>query len=500
MKSKKILYSSVVLFCITLLLYFVSFKLVGGARWSSGFPLATVDNWLYGNGHLYTVIEDGLTPGSSYFPGLIYLGMILRQMLGYGAETGFIVFGAIVAVFTMVGFSFIVSDKSKDRFWYSVLAFVFFIIGFPSAKSYLLEVHPDIPALMFFMWGVIGINQYLKKRQFVWVLVSTLLFFVSGLFKQNAAFLFIGFGLYVLFSRYLTVSQKITICLSEFVAGLSVIVNVLCIEGCWYNCVTVNSLHSLLSIKEYLVFGYGTVKSNILFIVVVLYFIIYRLRTGFFKPEGFLLDSWLSASLCWFLFCMYGSAKEGANQGNMEAAIIALMPLALIGAKLGYYNFKEKVLIGKFFYTDSGKNVKMHFCVFLCLTSIIIFTPRIIRNSKSYRERITQEERFSQWLTQNYGGKHVTYNVYSYETLNGASVIKKSDLHTAYVWQMGELMPDDKLITISETECWDVIITLPGYDENVWPKTFSKYRKLNKNDYPDMSPVYGDNFEVYIIK
>ena len=198
---------------------------------------------------------------------------------------------------------------------------------------------------------------------------------------------------------------------------------------------------------------------------------------------------------------MYGSAKQGANQGNMEAAIIALMPFALKGSKCVYDIINEKISIGIHRYTYLAKQkVKYYFGLCLCLICVAFFTPRIINNLYAYNDRKMLEEKFSQWLTQNYNGRNVSYNVYSYEALNGASITKKTDLHTAYVWQMGELMSDDKLKTISETESWDVIITLPGHDENVWPKTFSEYRKLNQNEYPDMSAVYGDNFEVYINK
>ena len=184
--------------------YFLTSKLVGGASWSSGLPLGGVDNYLYNGGSLYTILEDGMTPGSSYFPGIVLLSLLYRIMFGYGADTAIIVTGAIIGVILLVCFSYIASQNKKEQFWLFVCGAVLMIIEFPNAKTYLLEMHPDIPALLFFTLGVIALGRYIAKKGKACLYIAvTVLFYLSGLFKQNAVFLYIGLGCYVFFSKNL---------------------------------------------------------------------------------------------------------------------------------------------------------------------------------------------------------------------------------------------------------------------------------------------------------
>lgn len=503
---KKILVFCIVVMCIFVFLDCVTYKLVGGARWSSGLHLGGVDNWLYENGSMYTLREDGFTPGSSYFPGVVLLALLFRMIFGYGAETAIIISGGIVAVLSFLGFSVIATDNKWSRFWLTILAATIFVVEFPAAQSYLLELHPDVPALTCFLWGCICIDKFLKKDSKSWLLISILLMFASGLFKQNALFLYIGAGIYVLVSKTITLKNKLFVLGAEALAGLAVLFVVFIIDGCWYNCVTVNAAHSLLSFKGYILYGFGTCRNNIVYIVMIgAFFLLFITRN--IQLERQIERLWMSAAVGWTFFCMYGAAKEGANTGNMEAAIISFMPFALIMAEKSYYYFLNVVDTAKINFDikemKSFKVVKSTLII-LCIVGAFGGYALLCRSIKkqyiSYNKRIESQNNFSCWLNEKYAGRNVAYNTISYELLNKANINKKSDLYTAAVWEMGDLLSDEELRNISIEENWDIVITYPGLDEKKFPLTFDRFYKLQQKKYPDLSEFYGSPIEVFIKK
>ncbi len=498
--------TGLVIFIVLLLIYSnsICIKLAGGARWSSGLPLGGVDNYLYENGSMYTVPVKGFTPGSSYFPGIVLLCLLFRTLFGYGAEVAIILFGAMIAFFSFWGFSRIVSDNKQSRFWYAVLAAVFFRLGFVEANSYLLEMHPDIPALVFFLWGIIGLEAYLKNEKKVYLIFVMLAFWCSGLFKQTSVALYIGLGLYVLFSKSISIKNKILIFFIEFISGIATLLVVFAIKGCWYNCIVVNSLHSLVSIKTYFNFGYTMFRNNKLFIIFAFVYLILLISKNILL-ERRIEKMWFSTALAWFFICMYGAAKDGANSGNMEAGLIALMPFCLIVMKCGYNYFKKyidtKGIANSISSINNKRLVYSVFSIFICL-AVILFSGKVLLYSyhqlSMYKQRRLVEKEFVDWLNSNYKGKNVAYNTIVYELLNGADVHKTTDLYTFLVWGMGGLVTDEDLQAISEKESWDVIITRDGIDESRYPITFSNFRQLPETLYPDISQSYGTSVEIFV--
>lgn len=497
---------SLVLFilCLLMFAFYLSKSLAIGGRWSSGLPLGGVDNFLYHNGGLYTVPEKGFTPGSSYFPGIVLLSLIFRLLFGYGAETAIIFFGAIVALFSFLGFSIIATNKKNDWFYLTLVAVLFFLFQFASARSYLLEMHPDIPALVCFIYGIIFIDKFIKKNNHLLLIPATILFLCSALFKQNAIALYFGLGVYVLFTKTIKVKQKIYIIFSELIAGILTLIVVFSIEGCYYNCVTVNRLHPLLSIKEYIVFCFVTFRETILFCVGLAAYLI-LLITKNIKLDREIERLWFAASVCWVVLCMYGAAKDGANQGNMEAAIITFMPFVLILCKNFILYIKTLFNFEKISDDCNSLNAKkmLKICIFSCLlifflggSSFIIL--KTIKAYSVYKQRIAKEKEFSSWLTENYKNKNIAYTTIAYELLNGSDIHKTSDFYTICVWELAKLISDNKLKDIAEQESWDLIITWQGLDDTTYPLTFENFRRLDESEYPDVSESYYKPIKVFV--
>ena len=493
-KTKKILdvvFYSIIIVAITLLIGdMISAKLVGGARWSSGLPLGGVDNWLYEGGSLYTVPEKGFTPGSSYFPGIVLLSLLYRVLFGYGAETAIIITGGIIAFLSCWGFARIVTDGKKRVALLTLVSLVLFRKMF-LAPTYLLEMHPDIPALMCMTWGIIALHKYVSKKNIIQYIFATLCFVGAGLFKQNAVAMYAGLGLFTLFTHELDIKTKIKVLLSEFIAGVCVLFVVFSIDGCWYNCVSVNASHPLLSLKEYLAFGLSTIKHNKLFLGLVGLYCLQSLITP--STKELLGKMYMLAALFGTIFCMFGAAKYGANEGNMEAAIIALMPcvLSLFNKMISYV--KDNAIIDSFIDKMNFQNNRK---IRLSIATVIIFGAcfiwickgvcRVHGNLQKYHERIELQKAFSRWISTYYHELNVAYNTESYEILNAASINKKTDLKTVEIWDMGSLISDEQLHLISQKEQWNIILTIDTHDEARWPVTFSEFNQLERGLYPDV--------------
>lgn len=500
---KKTLRGIIIFTCMIVLMSFVASGLVRGGRWSSGLLLGGIDNWLYNGGTLYTNAEKGMTPGSSYFPGVMFVAALLRLLLGYRAETAFIVCGGLVTILTFLAFSKIASDDKEKQFTLFVMGICLFFMEFPSARIYLLELHPDIPALMCFAWGIILMNRFLENHGSIDYVKCTILFYCAGLFKQNAVFLYFGLGIYALLSPTYKWKAKVLILLSELMAGIATLITVISIKGCWYNCITVNSLHPLQTKREYISYAVKTCLNNKFFIIVAcVSCILLLLKRITLKRE--IEKMWLASAIGWFGFGMFGAAKQGANTGNMEAAIIAFMPLVLCFIEKFYKYIKGILHREKYdgIFADNVFRKKMKFVslcgsIILCLLINVVAIKSTITCLWKYNERLAAESEFSKWISECYPECNVAYNTITYELLNHATVNKTTDLYTVSVWEMGKLIEDDDLKRIAEEEKWDVIITWPGLNDTKWPKTFEDFKKLEIEKYPNLKDYYGENVEVF---
>ena len=475
---------------------FVSNKLIIGARWGGGLFLGGVDNWLSG-GSLYTQPDLGMTAGPVYSPGGLLVSLLARLLFGMNAETVIILIGGLFAIFTFWGYAKLVADKRSKVYWYILICLALFVLQFPEARFYLFEIHPDIPAIMCFVWGVLMLGCFINRKVKGYLIPATLFFLCSGLFKQNALFLFAGLGLFVLFTKKMTGKEKLLVWLSEGLAGIGVICIMLSIDGCIYNCVDVMASHHLIGLYEYCTYVAFTLFHNFFFLVLLIYFIILLLQKKIiFKSIA--EEMWFCSAVVWFLFCCYGGAKEGSNSGNFEVALIAFMPFVLKSIEFLYILIKD-YLEKKQLYLNNGPVLKNTIITMICSIAILVSSLFIAKNISQFQLRLDDQNRFSQWLSINFEDKNVAYNAKIYEILKSAKINKTTDLYISAQYLMGSLISDEEMNSISQKEDWDIIITTAGSDAKEWPETFSRFVKMDSNRYPELS-IYGDNIEVFIKK
>lgn len=484
---------------LVVLTYFVSDKLIFGARWSSGLHLGGIDNYLSG-GTMYPTSTASITAGSSYFPGVMLLAYIFRSLFGFGADTAFIIFGAVSWLLMAYSFATLSTNVKNTRFLFFVIAVWFFISQFPAARHYLLEVHPDIPSLICFLWGVLMLPEKNTEKKVLRYFVVVALFYFSGLFKQNSAFLYFGLGLYVLFSKTLTKTEKLYIIICEVIAGSLLIITILYIDGCWLNCVTINSKHHYMNWRWVMFYIQNVIKYDCVFLLLAVYslYLIVKKKITLSQKE----KMWLSSSLAWTAFCLFGSIKKGADDGNMEAGFVSLMPFVLCAISYIFTLFKCGVVRMS---PDKKSSVRCSNITFCIIALILIGTIgecaiKISGNYELYHKRLIAQQNFSEWLSTNYKGKNIAYNTCVYEFINNADVIKKSDINTIEVWQWADLVSDDIVKQISEAEDWDLIMTLRGIDGHYWPRTFDSFELVDETLYPSINNFVPSKVDLYVRK
>lgn len=493
-KNEKILKWTVAATFLFLLLYFLTDKLVVGGRWSLGMFLGGVDNWLSG-GSLYTNHNEGLSIGPLYGPGGAFIALIARLIFGYGAETAIILFGGVLAILLFLGFSSISKGTNTQRFWRVIICAFLFFIGFPYARPYLFEFHPDLPALLCWVWGVLFLNNFLTSRKCIWLICSMALYLLAGLFKANSVFLFIGLGFYVIIAKEISIKDKIIVLVGELVAGIGVLVVMQMLEGCIYNTVVVMGTHSFDTLATYCRYFAGAIVHNFIyiFLLVLTLFLLLKKRLKF---NGFIEKMWAFSSVPWFLFGLLGAAKVGSNGGNIEASIIVFMPFVLpaIETMIDSTNGQE---IFKYFTKSERRNIVYYSAYVCCIVTIFISTFLIIQNYNNYKKRINDQVVFAVWLDSHYHGNNIAFSAIEYELLNNTSLNKKTDLHMAGHYDLGHLIDVSELKKMSEREKWDVIITSPALGSERWPSLFDNFVKLRKEDYPNMI-AGGSELEVYV--
>lgn len=478
---------------LSIFIYFVVAKLVIGGRWSTGMMLGGFDNWMAG-GTMYTT--EGLSIGSVYSPGSLFLAMITRIFFGYSAETAIIVIGGLFILLTLWAYASLSDESLAKRYSLFLICSFFFIIQFPWVRSYSLEMHPDIPCLMFFVWGVVYVGKYLKANNSVFLIVSSILMYCSGIFKANAIFLFVGIGIYVLFSTKIQWKQKWPILLAELIAGIGVLITMLSFAGCLYNSVIVMSTHPLVGFDEYLTYISDAIRRDGIFIL-LLFVSSFLLLRKVLRFKSVVEEMWVCGAVLWFLFGLYGAAKVGSNCGNIEASLVALLPVILptvemVYSKLSHATLFEKLRNRRFFITSTSI-----VCVISCIVVILFSVNRTFSKFCLFQERLEHQTQFANWLNTHYPGRNIAFNASEYELLNGANVKKKSDFHMAEHYFFGGLLSDKDLAALSKKEEWEIIVTTPDIVDKRWPETFSAFKKLGMDEYPGFE--MGDQWvEVFV--
>lgn len=489
----------------------VMWHLTFGGRWDTGMPLGMVDNFLNG-GTFYTDLEN-VTATSPYFPGNVFVAFISRILFHYNAETAMIIFGGLVSVFLIWGLTKIASDDDKLRFYSGILCVLFFVFEFGFLKYYLLEIHPDLTCVCFFLFGVILAGKFINKKFNLINYISIIcLFFISALFKQSSIFLFMGLFFYLLFTKSIELKSKLWLISAEIISGLLLLSVIFSMKNCWLGTVAINATFPFMTISEFLSeWKSAFYDANVFLILLSLFIILFILKKVKLNTE--LQRLWFYPAIVWMLLnILYPALREGANMGDIEAAVFPMAPYVIltifyiikITSKSKIINELKNFIIIRM----QNKNIRNVVIPIMSIALVIGLIygisygvrsiDRINRNYKLYIQRLNDEKFIANWLEENYAHKKVAYISYKYELLNNTSLIKSTDLLTYGNFSHGTYLTVADIENMQKNENWDLIITLEEDNlKDKWPNVFKHYKLVNTDNILPPPTESDEKFLVY---
>lgn len=482
--KRKLEYILVTLY-VFFILYVIFQKLPEGGRWGTGFPLAMADRFLNNGLTLYSSPDEGILSTSSYFPGDVFVAIICRVIFGQYAETSMIVIGALMGAAILYMFSKIATNKKYSSWGLGLVGVVIVYYEFPMARFYLMELHPDIPALLFGTLGVFFISKYIDENKIRWVVLASVMLLGAGLFKQTAVFIYIGIGVYVFFTEHIERHKKGIILLAEFISGIGTIGIVISNKWCWLNCVTMNAKHPLMSADDFKEYFLLCLKHDWIYLCLCCCFFVLLICKKI-HIETMFARLYLSVAVSWLFFNVLTSLKYGANDGNIEAAIISLMPY--VEMTCGYFGEGIKKLFEKHALRKPDglllKNVLfVEYMIVICCVCLITYKFGYVscRNISNYIKRLNAQNQMESWLNSNYKGEKVAGFGSYYSYYDDADIIPSTDFHVAGLYNEAHMVSDRDMYEIYKREKWALIMTQPWMDtmnSNAYPSTFSHYELL----------------------
>lgn len=458
-------------------------KLSGGGRWGIGMPLAEVDRFLNGEGFFYSTAQTGYVPSSSYFPATALFFIPIRSMVPDNSAETLLIFLAVLLSFACIGiFCYIASRSCPNRSFLVIMACFLVTTGFPSLRSYMAEWHPDIFVLLFGAIAALLMEAFVQSERHRMALgcgiVAALA--IACLFKQNAVFLCIGFLAFVLRTHAIPRSDKAKLILFGVFAGLMALAIVMAIPGCFVSTVTVNAGHAYLSLREWMRFLLVAIRDNIVFWLLLLVYCV-LLRRRRLPEKSFLEGLWLYGAIGWFLFSMFGSIKDGANNGNIEAAMIALLPYALTAA----YAMRDFTFAGRQMNPATWSNGTQK----LLAGAMVLFCSTLLgRSAKqvpAYFARCSDQQMMIEWLDEHHRGQDIALCSTYYFYGKDASIRPSTDFMTMEMFDMAGWPTEDEAQKLYETYRWPVIVTVFKEKHPAkYPNIFKDYRQSHDSKIP----------------
>ncbi len=405
----------VALFC-----YFFSSLIAGllkGGRWDLYQNIAMADRYLDGQGFYYSSTEAS----SPYFPGVAFLSVFIGKFFYPWRDYILLVIASLVGTMLLYALIKLGEKFSGNKSLSLIVTFILVSIGFGSYKSYMNEFKADSLVLLLGIFIVLVVEKVECKEWKCGIKVFLLLFclgFLMDITKQQALYVDIALGIYLLFTKRLALKEKTGILGSLILAGIADIVAVFHIPNAEIQ--TVKNLKDMpfWDIKSIIVQMGIDFKENIL------YFLLLFLFAYLFVRKKIVIDDlgkkWLFISLAFGAGQIIGGWKTGGNAGNYEAGMISFLPFVVTAADYFYqeYFVEEKKMIIK-----GVLNYTVCACCFVILVIGGFLLGRVI-------SKIQTDGEISEYLSQKFGDETIMYYSDQYMQIARSTVRPGMDIYT----------------------------------------------------------------------
>lgn len=402
------------------LVYFaksVSAGLLGGGRWDLCQHIAMADRFLAGRGLYYSPIEAS----SPYFPGLAFLSILIGKLFYPWRDYILLVIASLVGTAFFAVLAKFGERFSKNRCLAWVITFLLLSTGFPSYRGYMVEFKADSLVLLcsvFLVLLIDDVEQKKKKAGAVAAVLLLLIGFLMDITKQQALYVDVALGLYLLFTKRLVVKEKIILLGSLIIAGILGIMVIFSVSG-----VEIQAIKSLKdmpywAVKSIILQMYSTFRENIF------YFLLLILSVYLFFAKkirlGSLENKWLMIAVCFGAGQIVGGWKSGGNAGNYEAGMVSFLPFVVMAAACFFEEY----------FVDRKKETVIAFLNYaVCGVLLLLFTLSA-RHLQKFANKIDTDRSVSAYLSENFADEAVMYYSNQYMQIARSTAVPGMDIYS----------------------------------------------------------------------
>lgn len=389
--------------------------LIKGGRWDLYQNIAMADRFLNGQGFYYSPLEAS----SPYFPGVAFLAILIGKICYPYRDYILLVMASLIGTVFLYALFKLGERFSKNREISLVVTFALSSIGFEHYRGYMNEFKADSFILLYAVLITLIIDKVENDERQAGVCTISALFILSFLMdvtKQQALYVDVALGIYLIITKSLEMKEKIVILGSLVAAGLVDLAVLFSIPG-----LEIHTIRNLSDMPYWdvrtIIWQMGTdvMKNKIYFML--LFSFIYLLIKKRIRLEA-LAGKWFAIAFAFGVGQIAGGWKRGGNNGNYEVGMIAFLPFVVVAFAYFYR---------KYFKDDKMRilTVAMNYAVCgMC------FVMLALSGSKTGElvTKIQMDREVSAYLSREFSGETIMYQSNQYMQLARSTVNPGMDI------------------------------------------------------------------------
>lgn len=391
--------------------------LIKGGRWDLYQNIAMADRFLNGQGFYYSPIEAS----SPYFPGVALLAVFVGKVFYPLRDYILLVIASLVGTVFLYALIYLGERFSNNRVLSLSVSFLLVSFGFEHYRSYMNEFKADSLVLLYAILIIMIIDRIENDEWKAGIGILLLLFvlaFLMDVTKQQALYVDVALGGYLLFTRRLAMKEKLLIIGSLVGAGLLDLAVLFSIPGMEIQ--TIKNLRDMpyWGVKSIIEQMKSDVMRNIIYFFLLLLFVC--LLIGKRIQLDALEQKWLAIALTFGIGQIAGGWKRGGNAGNYEAGMVCFLPFVVVAASYFFREYfkddKKRVVMGVINYAVCG----------ICFLTLVLTGDR-------YGElvnKVQTDREISAYLSQKIGSETIMYQSNQYMQLAESTVEPGMDIST----------------------------------------------------------------------
>lgn len=391
---------------------------IKGGRWDLYQNIAIADRFLNGQGFYYSAIEAS----SPYFPGVAFLA----AFIGWGGVIYPWRDYILLAIASLIGTAFFYALIKLGEFfsgnkWISLIVTSGLLFtGFDRYKFYMNEFKADSCVLLIGIVLAYFIEKFEKDKKRInakYLLLISVFAFVMDITKQQALYIDVALGLYLLFTKKFLLVEKIKILGSLILAGIVDLLVIFSIPN-----IQIQVIQNLKDMPYWDIKDIIKQMENdflchklffILLIVFALFWIIKKIEISS------LATKWLIISMFFGCAQIAGGWKIGGNAGNYEVGMVTFLPFVVMVTDYFFSNYIVEL---------KKQNVIAVCDIVLICCSVMVYLYVGYSQIPTVFEKIQTDKEASEYLSNKFGGETIMYYSDEYMRVARSTVVPGMDV------------------------------------------------------------------------